>query len=168
MGNKISKKEKQRREAEAKVKQTKKDRWSFMIMCVAMIVVMWFVGYLFNGSELANQPSKKQVVSVEVINTKYSDETKVFTTEDEIKLACSAIDLVRVKNGAVEGDVDPFLTLVYHMEDGSEKVLQIAEGAATWNGETKKLVREKMMLEMMDAVFFPEYVAENDTETEEK
>lgn len=168
MGNKISKKEKQRREAEAKAKQTKKDRWSFIIMCVAMIAVMWFVGYLFNGSELANQPSKKQVVSVDVTNTKYSEETKVFATEDEIKLACSAIELVRVKHGTVEGNPEPYLTLVYHMEDGSEKVLQIAEGAATWNGETKKLVREKMMLEMMDAVFFPEYVADEDSESDEK
>lgn len=168
MGNKISKKEKQRREAEAKAKQAKKDRWSFMIMCVAMVAVMWFVGYLINGSELANQPSKKQVVSVEVTNTKYSEETKVFTTEDEIKLACSAIEMVRVKHGALEESAEPYLTLVYHMEDGSENVLQIAEGAATWRGETKKLVREKMMLEMMDAIFFPEYVADDDTESEEK
>jgi hypothetical protein len=38
--------------------------------------------------------------------------------------------------------------------------LEIAEGAATWEGVTKPLVREKMMLEMMDAVFFPEFVEE--------
>lgn len=160
MGNKISKKEKQRREAEAKRKADKKDKYSFILMCAAMVAVMWFVGYFFNGSELANQPTKKQVVSVEVSNTKFTDEVKIFSTEDEIKLACSAIELVRVKHGEVEGNPEPYLTLVYNMQDGSQRVLQIAEGAATWNGETKPLVREKMMLEMMDAVFFPEFVAE--------
>ena len=159
MGNKISKKEKQRREAEAKAKADKKDKYSFIIMCVAMVAIMWFVGYFFNGSELQNQPAKKQIVSVEITNTKFTDEVKVFTTEDEIKLAHSALDLVRVKHKEVEGNTEPYLTLVYNMEDGSERVLQIAEGAATWDGVTKPLVREKMMIEMMDAVFFPEFVA---------
>ena len=163
MGNKISKKEKQRREAEAKAKADKKDKYSFIIMCVAMVAIMWFVGYFFNGSELQNQPVKKQVVSVEVTNTKFTEEAKVYTDEDGIKLACSALELVRVKHGEVEGSPVPYLTLVYNIEDGSERVLQIAEGAAIWDGETKPLVREKMMLEMMDAVFFPEYV-----ESEEK
>jgi len=159
MGNKISKKEKQRREAEAKAKADKKDKYSFIIMCVAMVAIMWFVGYFFNGSELQNQPAKKQIVSVEITNTKFTDEVKVFSTEDEIKLAHSALDLVRVKHKEVEGNTEPYLTLVYNMEDGSERVLQIAEGAATWDGVTKPLVREKMMIEMMDAVFFPEFVA---------
>lgn len=159
MGTKISKKEKQRREAEAKAKADKKDKYSFIIMCVAMVAIMWFVGYFFNGSELQNQPAKKQIVSVEITNTKFTDEVKVFSTEDEIKLAHSALDLVRVKHKEVEGNTEPYLTLVYNMEDGSERVLQIAEGAATWDGVTKPLVREKMMIEMMDAVFFPEFVA---------
>lgn len=159
MGNKISKKEKQRREAEAKAKAKKKETWSFMLMCLVMVGVMWLVGYFFNGSELQNQPAKKQIVSVEITNTKFTDEVKVFTTEDEIKLAHSALDLVRVKHKEVEGNPEPYLTLVYNMEDGSERVLQIAEGAATWDGVTKPLVREKMMVEMMDAVFFPEFVA---------
>ena len=159
MGNKISKKEKQRREAEAQAKAKKKETWSFMLMCLVMVGVMWFVGYFFNGSELQNQPAKKQIVSVEITNTKFTDEVKVFTTEDEIKLAHSALDLVRVKHKEVEGNTEPYLTLVYNMEDGSERVLQIAEGAATWDGVTKPLVREKMMIEMMDAVFFPEFVA---------
>ena len=159
MGNKISKKEKQRREAEAQAKAKKKETWSFMLMCLVMVGVMWFVGYFFNGSELQNQPAKKQIVSVEITNTKFTDEVKVFTTEDEIKLAHSALDLVRVKHKEVEGNLEPYLTLVYNMEDGSERVLQIAEGAATWDGVTKPLVREKMMIEMMDAVFFPEFVA---------
>ena len=66
MGNKISKKERQRLEAEAQKKAKKKDTWSFMIMCVALVAIMWGVGYLINGSELANPPAKKQVVSVEV------------------------------------------------------------------------------------------------------
>ncbi|MBP3585731.1 MAG: hypothetical protein J6J59_08625 [Peptococcaceae bacterium] len=159
MGNKISKKEKQRREAEAQAKAKKKETWSFMLMCLVMVGVMWFVGYFFNGSELQNQPAKKQIVSVEITNTKFTDEVKVFTTEDEIKLAHSALDLVRVKHKEVEGNTEPYLTLVYNMEDGTERVLQIAEGAATWDGVTKPLVREKMMIEMMDAVFFPEFVA---------
>ena len=159
MGNKISKKEKQRREAEAQAKAKKKETWSFMLMCLVMVGVMWFVGYFFNGSELQNQPAKKQIVSVEITNTKFTNEVKVFTTEDEIKLAHSALDLVRVKHKEVEGNSEPYLTLVYNMEDGSERVLQIAEGAATWDGVTKPLVREKMMVEMMDAVFFPEFVA---------
>ena len=159
MGNKISKKEKQRREAEAQAKAKKKETWSFMLMCLVMVGVMWFVGYFFNGSELQNQPAKKQIVSVEITNTKFTDEVKVFTTEDEIKLAHSALDLVRVKHKEVEGNTEPYLTLVYNMEDGSERVLQIAEGVATWDGVTKPLVREKMMIEMMDAVFFPEFVA---------
>jgi len=159
MGNKISKKEKQRREAEAQAKAKRKESWSFMLMCLVMVGVMWFVGYFFNGSELQNQPAKKQIVSVEITNTKFTDEVKVFSTEDEIKLAHSALDLVRVKHKEVEGNTEPYLTLVYNMEDGSERVLQIAEGAATWDGVTKPLVREKMMIEMMDAVFFPEFVA---------
>ena len=163
MGNKISKKEKQRREAQAQAKAKKKDTMGFMVMCVAMVAVMWFVGYFINGAELQNQPTKKQVVSVEVTNTKFTDEVKVLATEDEIKLACSAFELVRVKHKEVEGNPEPYLTLVYHMADGTKKILAIAEGAATWEGETKPLVREKMALEMMDAVFFPEYV-----ETEEK
>ena len=54
------------------------------------------------------------------------------------------------------------MTMVFNMEDGSERVLEIAEGAATWDGMTRPLVREKMMLEMMDAVFFPEFVAEEE------
>lgn len=159
MGNKISKKEKQRRDAEAKAKAKKKETWHFMIMCVAMIAIMWAVGYFFNGTELTNQPSQKQVVSVEISNTKYTDEVKVFSTEDEIKLACSAVDLVRVKHGDVEGNPEPYMTLVYNMKDGSQKVLEIAEGAASWDGITRPLVREDMMVEMMEAVFFPEYVA---------
>ncbi len=163
MGNKISKKERQRLEAEAQKKAKKKETWSFMLMCLAMVAIMWAVGYFINGSELANQPVRKQIVSVEVTNTKFTEETKVFTTEDEIKMAHSALDLVRVKHKAVEGNPEPYLTLVYNMEDGSEVVLQIAEGAATWYGETKPLVREKMMLDMMNAVFFPEFV-----ETEDK
>lgn len=163
MGNKISKKERQRLEAEAQRKAKKKENWHFMIMCVAMVAIMWAVGYLINGSELANQPVRKQIVSVEVTNTKFTEEAKVFTTEDEIKMAHSALDLVRVKHKAVEGNPEPYMTLVYNMEDGSEVVLQIAEGAATWYGETKPLVREKMMLDMMNAVFFPEFA-----ETEDK
>lgn len=163
MGNKISKKEKQRLEAQAQAKAKKKETWGFMLMCLAMVAIMWFVGYFINGAELQNQPAKKQVVSVEVTNTKFTDEAKVLATEDEIKLACSAFELVRVKHKEVEGNPEPYLTLIYHMTDGTEKVLEIAEGAATWEGVTKPLVREKMMLEMMDAVFFPEYV-----ETEEK
>ena len=107
MGNKISKKEKQRREAEAKAKADKKDKYSFIIMCVAMVAIMWFVGYFFNGSELQNQPAKKQIVSVEITNTKFTDEVKVFSTEDEIKLAHSALDLVRVKHKEVEGNPEP-------------------------------------------------------------
>ena len=160
MGNKISKKEKQRLEAEAKAKAKKKDTWSFIIMCAVMVAIMWAVGYLINGSELQNQPERKQVVSVEVTNTKFTDEVKVLTTEDEIKLACSAFELVRVKHKDVEGNPETYLTLVYHMKDGTQKALEIAEGAVTWEGVTKPLVREKMMLEMMDAVFFPEFVEE--------
>ena len=160
MGNKISKKEKQRLEAEAQKKAKKKDTWSFMIMCAAMVAILWGVGYLINGSELANQPTKKQVVSVEVTNTKFTDEVKVLTTEDEIKLACSAFELVRIKHKDVEGSPEPYLTFVYHMKDGTVKTLEIAEGAVTWEGVTKPLVREKMMMEMMDGVFFPEFVEE--------
>ncbi len=162
MGNKISKKERQRLEAEAQRKAKKKDTWSFILMCFAIMGIMWGLGYLINGSELANQPVRKEIVSVEVTNTKFTEETKVLTTEDEIKLAHSALDLVRVKHKAVEGNPEPYMTMVFNMEDGSEVVLQIAEGAATWYGETKPLVREKMMLDMMNAVFFPEFVAEED------
>lgn len=158
MGNKISKKEKQRLEAEAKKKAEKKNNMTFIFLCMAMIAVMWVVTYFFNGSELANRPAKNQVVSVEITNTKFTDEVKIMSTEDEIKMACSVLDLVRVKHNAVEGEHQPYLTLVYHMKDGSEKVLQLSEETAVWEGETKPLAREKMMLETMDAVFFPEYV----------
>ena len=68
--------------------------------------------------------------------------------------------MVRIKHKDVEGNPEPYLTLEYHMEDGTVKALEIAEDAATWEGVTKPLVREKMMLEMMDAVFFPEFVEE--------
>ncbi len=159
MGNKISKKEKQRREAEARAKAKKKENFSFMLMCVAMVALMWFVGYVINGMELQNQPDKKQVVSVEVTNTKFTDETKIFSTEDEIKLACSAFDLVRIKNKEVADAPEPYLTLVYNMKDGSQKVLEIAEGAVTWEGMTRPLMREKMAMELMDTGLFPEFVA---------
>lgn len=157
MGKKISKKEKQRLEEEARQKSKKKDNLSFLFMCVAMVAVMWIGGYLINGNEVANQPSKKQVASVEVTNTKYSDETKVYDDEEMIKVACSAMEMVRVKHGEVEGNPVPYLTLVFNMTDGTERVLQIADGAVTWEGETKRMVREKWLLEIMDTVFFPEY-----------
>ena len=157
MGKKISKKEKQRLEEEARQKNKRKDNLSFLLMCVAMVAVMWIGGYLINGNEVANQPSKKQVASVEVTNTKYSDETKVYDDEEMIKVACSAMEMVRVKHGEVEGNPVPYLTLVFNMTDGTERVLQIADGAVTWEGETKRMVREKWLLEIMDTVFFPEY-----------
>lgn len=155
--NKISKKEKQRLEAQAQAKAKRKESWSFMIMCVGLVAIMWLAGYLINGNEVANQPSKKQVASVEVTNTKYSDETKVYDDEEMIKVACSAMEMVRVKHSEVEGNPVPYLTLVFNMTDGTERVLQIADGAVTWEGETKRMVREKWLLEIMDSVFFPEY-----------
>lgn len=164
MGNKISKKEKARREAEAKKKADKKNNMSFIFMCVAMVAVMWVVGYFFNGAEINDKPLKKEIVSVEIVNTKFSDEVKIYDDEDGIKLAYTILDLMRYRYGELETvPPEPYFTATYHMQDGTERVLQLADGVMFWNGEAKKLVREKMMLEMVNSVFFPEFV-----ETEEK
>ena len=144
-------------EAAAKEKAKKKENRSFMIMCVGIVALMWFVGYYFNGAELAEKPTKRQVVSVEAVNTRYSDEAVICNDEDSVFMACEAFEIVRVKHKEFEGEFEPYLTLTYYMKDGSEKVLQIADGAALWNGMVKPLVREDMMLDAMDLVFFQEY-----------
>lgn len=91
MGNKISKKEKARREAEAKQKAEKKDRRSFIFMCVAMLAVMWLVGYLINGMEIKSLPQEKAVASIEIQDHRLTEEVKVLTDEESIKngLQCS-------------------------------------------------------------------------------
>ena len=162
MGKKISKAEKQRREAAKLEKAKKKEFYKFMGLLLIAMGVMWLVGYFFNGTELAQIPVKAKVESVEVTNTKFSDETKILTTDDELKLACSAMKLVRAKYEDVEHEQEPYFTMVFHMKSDEVKVLQISDGAVTWNGETKKMVRQELTMDMMDSVFFPEYVEEED------
>ncbi len=165
MGNKISKKERQRREAEAKRKADKKNTLSFMVMCFAMVAIMWGVGYFFNGAEIGDKPAKKDIVSVEIVNTKVGDEVKVYDDEDGIKLAHTILDLMRYRYGELEtAPAEPYITVTYNMKDGTERVLQIGEGVLYWNGEAKELVREEMMLEMINPVFFPELVVPEETE----
>ena len=156
--NKISKKEKQRLEAQAQAKAKRKESWSFMIMCVGLVAIMWLAGYLLNGAELADRPTKRQVVSVEATNIRHTDEAVIYDSKEGVELSCIALEMVRVRFKDYEGEFDPYLTLTFHMNDGSEKVLQIADGAAKWNGLVRPLAREEKMLEVMDAVFFPSYV----------
>ncbi len=168
MGRKISKAEKERREAARQEKAKKREYYKFMGLFLAAMAGVWLFGYFFSGVELASVPVQAKVESVEVTNTKFSDETKILTTDEELKLACTAFKLVRVQHEAPEDPQEPYLTLVYNMKNGDVKALQISENAAYWQGATKKLMRQEMVLEILDSAFFPEYVETENSEGEDK
>lgn len=161
MGNKISKKEKARREAEAKQKAEKKDRRSFIFMCVAMLFAMWLVGYLINGMELKSLPQEKAVASIEIQDHRLTEEVKVLTDEESIKNACSAVDILRVKYNAAEMTEAPEFTVVFQLEDGSSQQLQVNETTLLWNGEAHPVKQRhyKMFRDVVESIFFSEYLS---------
>ena len=150
MGNKISKKEK----------------FGFLFMCVAMVAIMWGAGYLINGAEMKVLPNKGQVDAIVITDTRLTEEERLVNTEDEIKTACSALDVVRIKYGEVViTDVadDMFLTMTFDMKDGSTKVFQASETHIIWDGTAYEAKQRghKMFLEVMENIFFPAYVETN-------
>ena len=160
MGNKISKKEKARREAEARKKEDNKNRMSFILMCAVVLAVVWGVGYLFNGTALNGLPDKSDVASVEILNVRLTDEPKLVADEAGIKNACSVMDLLRIKYGEIEMKEPPVITVTYRMNDGTEQQLLIGETALRWAGKDYEIKQRnhQMVLQFLDGFFFPEYV----------
>lgn len=162
MGNKISKKEKARREAEAKQRQAKKDRRFYMVLCLGMLLVMWLVGYWFNGMELKGLPSQKQVAAVEITDLPVSQQSKTFTEQEDIKNACKVAQLLRVKYGEAEQTEDAVVAMKFQMEDGSQQLLEVGTTTLQWNGHSYEIKQRtySMFLDMVDALFFPEAAAQ--------
>jgi len=156
MGNKISKKEKARREAEAKQQQAKKDRRFYMALCLGMLVVMWLVGYWFNGMELRGLPNQKQVTAVEIGDLRVSQQSKTFTEQEDIKNACKVAQLLRVKYGEAEQPEEAVVTMKFQMEDGSQQLLEIGETTLQWNGHSYEIKQRtySMFLDVVDGLFF--------------
>jgi len=159
MGNKVSKKKIAQQKAEAERKADKRSKYNFLIYALAMLVVMWVVGYFFNGTSIKDVPVQKNIASVEITNTTLSTETKIFTDEDNIKNACAALGLLRFKYGTV-AEEEPTISMVFNMDDGTTKAVYISENTLTWNGETYKIVRDSMVRDIINAFFFPEFVKE--------
>ena len=155
MGNKVSKKEIARRKAEEAKKEEKRSKYNFIVYALAMLALMWVVGYIFNGTTIKDAPIEKNVVSVEVTNTEVSAETKIFTDKQDIKNACGVLGLLRYKYKEVEKE-EPTISMVFNMNDGTSKTVYISENTITWNGETNKIVRDSMVRDFINAFFFPE------------
>lgn len=165
MGNKISKKEKARREAEAKRIAEKKDRRSFIFMCAAMLIIMWITGYLINGMEIKGLPQEKNVASVEIQKHGAGAETKVLSDEEDIKNICSAVEFLRMKYEEIEMTEEPAYTVVFQLSDGTSQQLQVNEQAVSWNDAAHpvKARQYKMFRDLMEGVFFS-YTGDDQTE----
>ena len=158
--NKISKKERERLAAEAKKKEQRSNRNYFIGMAIVMLLIVYGVGYLFNGAALKTLPDKNDVTSIAITDTRYTDEACVLTSEDDIKNACTVMSVLRVKYGEVEMTEQPMITVVYQLEDGTEKELLLGEETLRWEGKdyTIKQRGYEMFLEVLPVYFFPEYV----------
>lgn len=160
MGNKVSKKKIAQQKAEAERKADKRSKYNFLIYALAMLAVMWVVGYFFNGTSIKDVPAQKNVASVEVTNTTVSTETKIFTDEDNIKNACATLALLRFKYADVTEE-EPTISMVFHLDDGTTKAVYISENNLTWNDKTYKIVRDSMVRDIITAFFFPETFPED-------
>lgn len=168
MGEKVSKKKRERREAEAKAKEQKSTRNYFLGMTLVMCLLIWGVGYLFNGTTVGTLPREKAVEQIVISDSRYSDEAKVIRDEKQLKDACAVLGMLRVKFGEAEMTEEPLITVFYQMTDGTEKELLLGETTMRWDGKDYNLKDRtyKMFLDMEQAYFFPETVtAENETLT---
>lgn len=155
MGNKISKKEIARRKAEAEKKEARRAKFDYVLPLLAMLAFVWLGGYIFNGTGIKDTPPKKDIVAVEITDLSVSNETKIFTDEENIKNAHAVLGLVRFKHGEIAKE-EAVATIIYTMNDETKHVLEVSDNTVTWNNQTYKIVRDSMLRQAIPAFFFPE------------
>lgn len=161
MGNKISRKERERMTAEAKTKEKRSNQIYFVGMALLLCLMTVGFGYLFNGMALKTLPVKEDLVQISITDTRYTDAPAIITGGDALEEACTVLSLLRVQLTETEMTEEPMITVVYQMKDGTEKEMLLGETSMRWDGKDYLLKKRvyKMFLDIEPAYFFPEYVS---------
>lgn len=128
--------------------------WMISFGCTSVIIVMlslWRDGIPCNGL-----PDSKDIVRVEITNTRISEEAKVYTDEEKIELARKAANFLNYRLGTVEAaeNKSGFITIRYEEADGTVTEISADEATVFWKGKARELKDDETFVNLVEGIFF--------------
>ena len=119
------------------------------------IIILGVVVYSAWGIPLFGLPGEEAIQSVEILDTRISEESQVFSQTNEIKNAKAAASLLHYKWGALPQE-EPFLFVTYHLKDGGTVTVSVSENTVVYNGKTRLLKQgDGLYANVIEGIFFP-------------
>ena len=122
------------------------------VLCVSMLTVIGSI--LINGMFLLGIPSAEDVAKITVAYTDNADSIREYTMEDKIETSVKLANFLRYDLFAQADDPgEPLITLVYVLQDGSQRVVSANHSTVWWQGCAHALKSPSMFVNLTEGIY---------------
>ena len=127
-------------------------RWLSTVLCVSILTVIGSI--LINGMFLLGIPSAEDVAKITVAYTDNADSIREYTMEDKIETSVKLANFLRYDLFAQADDPgEPLITLVYVLQDGSQRVVSANHSTVWWQGRAHALKSPSMFVNLTEGIY---------------
>lgn len=125
---------------------------SFGVTCIAVILLNFWT----KGIPCIGLPNVDHITRVEITNTKFSDEPKVYTDAENIELARKVANFLSYKPGTADDmeEDEGYITIRYEKNDGEIVEISANETTVFWKGKAHELKDDKTFVNLVEGIFF--------------
>lgn len=124
----------------------------FLLLCLCTLIIY----PLTNGMPVMGMPKEKNIVQIEVSDTRKSDEVIVTEDPDMIYFARNVVGYLNYSFEKIEAvpEEELFITIRYIENNGTVTEIKANEEYIYWDGEYRKLMQKNVFVTYVEGVFY--------------
>ena len=143
------------------MKKAVKGTIRLFIVIVAATALVVGIKILTDGMYLLGIPDLEEVQTVSILYPSVTEEVKEVSSQEDMELSLKLTGFLKYDLfEKADSNEKPFITIIYHLKDGTDKTISANNTTVWWNGQTYVIKDKEMFVNLTEGIFFSEALPE--------
>ena len=143
------------------MKKAVKGTIRLLIVIVAATALVVGIKILTDGMYLLGIPDLEEVQTVSILYPSVTEEVKEVSSQEDMELSLKLTGFLKYDLfEKADSNEKPFITIIYHLKDGTDKTISANNTTVWWNGQTYVIKDKEMFVNLTEGIFFSEALPE--------
>lgn len=129
--------------------------FQFLIEIAIGTILVVGIKIFTDGMWLLGLPELNDIQSVSISYPNVTDEIKKISNEEDIELALKLTGFLNYDLFERSDDTgEPLITITYHLQDGTDKIVSANHTTVWWNGKSYSIKDKEIFINLTEGLFF--------------
>lgn len=125
------------------------------IQIAAVTLLIVGIRICTDGMWLLGLPDLKEIQTVSISYPEVTDESREISSPEDMELALKLTGFLNYDVfKKADSEEEPVITIVYHMKNGTDKVISANDTTVWWNGKSHTIKDQEIFVNLTEGIFF--------------